>query len=132
MSWAFEAGKRLIIVRAEVSGPEGSAILSMALDTGATHTFIRSERIVRLGYDLSSSPNKTEVTTGSGVEYVPVITVSQFSALGQQHLDFSVTAMDLPENATIDGVIGLDFLRNSVLTLDFRKGQISFQTQPTD
>ncbi len=38
MSIPFDPQHRLVIVRAAVDGPSGSAVLRLALDTGATGT----------------------------------------------------------------------------------------------
>ena len=35
-----------------------------------------------------------------------------------------VVCHTLPPSAGVDGLLGLDFLRNSRLTIDFRSGQI--------
>jgi hypothetical protein len=47
------------------------------------------------------------------------------SALGQRRFGFPVVAHDLPAQAAVDGLLGLDFLRDQVLTVDFQKGQIT-------
>ena len=125
MSWAFNATRGLVLVAAEVSGPTRDATLTMALDTGATHTFIRTERLAYLGYEPSQSPNKVRVITGSGEDYTPVLGIDKLSALGREREAFSVTAVQLPASASVDGVIGLDFLRGGLLTLDFHRGLIT-------
>lgn len=50
--------------------------------------------------------------------------MTRFSALGQHRLGLSVLAHGLPATTGIDGLLGLDFLRGSVLTIDFLQGQI--------
>lgn len=37
----------------------------------------------------------------------------------------AVVAHTLPPSATVDGLLGLDFLRERLLTVDFRVGSIS-------
>ena len=46
MSFSFDVRHGLVIIQVEVSGPSGSAILSFALDTGATATLINLEKAV--------------------------------------------------------------------------------------
>ncbi len=77
-----------------------------------------------MGYEPSNSPNKTTVITGSDETYVPVVYIEKLLALGQEISNLPVTAMDLPPSASIDGVLGLDFLRGQVLTIDLQKGEI--------
>jgi hypothetical protein len=40
VSFAFDSHQGLIVVNAEIWGPSGSAVLSLALDTGATFTLL--------------------------------------------------------------------------------------------
>ena len=124
MSFSFDAQRGLVIVRAELEGPSGSVILRLALDTGATGTMVNVGMLVSIGYDPSLVANRIQVTTGSGVEYVPRILLSKITALGQERVDFPVLCHTLPPSASIDGLLGLDFLRGQRLTMDFLQGQI--------
>ena len=85
---------------------------------------VSAKLLTAIGYDLSLG-TLVPVTTGGGVIQVPEITVSQLDALGQTRTDFSVLAHNLPSTATIDGVLGLDFLRGQVLNIDFRLGLLA-------
>lgn len=53
------------------------------------------------------------------------LVLNRFTALGQDRIDFPDLSQALPPGAEIDGVLGLDFLRGQVLTLDFRVGLIT-------
>jgi predicted aspartyl protease len=125
MTVAFDSNDGLIIVAAELQGPSGNAILRLALDTGATTTLINSSVLVATGYDPAASPTRSEVTTGSGVEYVARAVLLRLSALGRQRSDFAVLAHTLPPSAGVDGLLGLDFLRGQLLAVDFRAGLIT-------
>lgn len=125
MTFAFDPHKGLIIVQVEVEGPTGVAVLRLALDTGATGTLINAGMLVSVGYDPALSPNRPQVTTGSGVEFVPSITVSKIVALGQERTDLVVLCHTLPPSANVDGLLGLDFLRGQSLSVDFRSGRIA-------
>jgi predicted aspartyl protease len=108
-----------------VFGPLGSIVLRLALDTGATATMINVAPLVTIGCDPSLSPDRVQVTTGSGVEYAPRVEVNRIKALGQERTLFSVLSHTLPASATIDGLLGLDFLRGQKLTIDFRQADVS-------
>jgi hypothetical protein len=71
MSFPFDPQQGLIIVPAELWGPNGSAVLRLALDTGATGTMVNTGMLVALGYDPALIPDRVQITTGSGVEFVP-------------------------------------------------------------
>jgi predicted aspartyl protease len=125
MSDSFNPHRGLVIVRIELFGPSGSANLRLALDTGASGTLINVGLLVAIGYDPALAPTRVQVTTGSGVEYGPRIEVSRLTALGQERTAFPVLAHTLPPSATIDGLLGLDFLRGQLLQIDFRQGRIT-------
>ena len=81
--------------------------------------------LVALGYDPALSQARVQVTTGSGVEYSPRVTLSRIRGLDQERLDFPVIGHTLPPSAGVDGLIGLDFFRDRNLVIDFRAGQIT-------
>jgi len=124
MSFPFNPHQGLVIVQAELDGPSGKAVVRLALDTGATGTLINAALFVAVGYDPALAPNRIQVTTGSGVAFVPRISVNKISALGQERENFPILCHTLPSSASVDGLLGLDFLRGQMLTIDFRNGQI--------
>jgi predicted aspartyl protease len=128
MSTPFNGREGLIIVRVQVTGPAGSAVLQLALDTGATSTLINTGLLVALGYDPASTSERVEVTTGSGIEFAPRVVLEKILALGASRSSFAVLSHTLPPSAGVDGVLGLDFFRNGHLTIDFRQGTLAFAT----
>ena len=122
MSIPFDPREGLIIVPAELWGPSGSVVLRLALDTGATSTVVNVGMLVAIGYDPALAPDRVQVTTGSGVEFAPRITLRQITALEQQRTDFAVLGHTLPPSAGVDGLLGLDYVRGLRLTVDLRSG----------
>jgi predicted aspartyl protease len=125
MSFAFEPQQGLIIIRAELWGPSGSAVLRLALDTGATGTVVNVGMLVAVGYDPALVPDRIQVTTGSGVEFVPRVILDKLEALGHERTGFPVLCHTLPPSAGVDGLLGLDFFRGQSLTIDFRNGRVT-------
>lgn len=125
MSFSFDPGQGLILVRAEMWGPDGSGVLRLALDTGATGTLVNVAILVALGYDPGLASDRVQVTTGSGIEFVPRVILDRVSALGQERQAFPVLAHTLPPSAGVDGLLGLDFFRGQSLTIDFRSGRVA-------
>ena len=125
MSSSFDPAQGLIIVNTELHGPIGSVILRLALDTGATGTIINSGMLVSIGYDPSLSPDRIQVTTGSGVEFAPRIKVSKITALKKEQTDFPILCHTLPPSTGVDGLLGLDFFRGQLLVIDFSIGEIT-------
>jgi predicted aspartyl protease len=124
VSFPFNNQRGLVVVQAEVFGPLGSIVLRLAVDTGATATMINVAPLVSVGYDPSLVSHRVQVTTGSGVEFVPKINVTKIRVLGQERIQFPVLSHTLPPSASIDGLLGLDFLRSQKLVIDFRQGTI--------
>ena len=124
MDFSFDPQQKLIIVRAELWGPNGSGVLQLALDTGATTTLVNVGMLVAIGYDPALAPDRVQVTTGSGIEFAPRVIVDRIVALGQERSVFPVLGHTLPPSAGVDGLLGLDFFRGQSLTIDFRTGQV--------
>jgi len=124
VNYSFNPHRGLIVIQAEVWGPSGSIVLGLALDTGATGTMINVAPLTTIGYDPSLAPDRVQVTTGSGVEYAPRVSVIRIKAMGQERRHFPVLAHTLPPSARIDGLLGLDYLRGQVLNMDFRQGTL--------
>jgi len=124
MTFRFHAEQGLVLVGADLEGPRGTAVLRLALDTGATATLVNVAMLVAVGYDPGIDRDRVQVTTGSGIEFAPRIRVTRLKALGQERLHFPVLGHTLPPSAGVDGVIGLDFLRGRMLSVDFRRGEI--------
>lgn len=99
----------------------------MALDTGATTIVINAAILVALGYAPATSPDRVQMTTGSGIEFVPRLPVDRIQALGQNRSQFVVIAHTLPPTTSVDGLVGLDFLRGQELTIDFRAARITLR-----
>ncbi len=124
MSVAFNPQRGLIVVQTELTGPSSNALLRLALDTGATATLINVGLLVAVGYDPALAPDRVQITTGSGIEFVPRIIVNSLKALGQERTNFPILGHTLPPSTSVDGLLGLDFMRGHKLTIDFRLGQI--------
>ena len=125
MSHSFDASRGVIVVPAELFGPAGSVVLHLAVDTGATQTMINVGLLAFAGYDPSLVPDRVQVTTGSGVEYAPRVPVERIDALGRTRRNFPVLAHTLPPSAHIDGLLGLDYMRDRRLVIDFRQNKLS-------
>jgi predicted aspartyl protease len=125
MSVPFNLRLNLIVVRTRIWGPSGDTILRLALDTGSTSTLINKSRLVAAGYDPQTSTDQVRLATGSSVELVPRVHVDRIDALEQTRTKLQVVCHTVPPSTGIDGLLGLDFFRDSQLVIDFRNGQIT-------
>ena len=113
MSFPFDPSRGPIFVRGQISGPLGLANLNLILDTGATTSLIRGAILISIGYDPD------------GVEVIPRVVLNRLTALGQHRIGIPVPSHSLPQEAGVDGLLGLDFLRVSALLVDFRGGRVT-------
>lgn len=127
MAVPFDAQRGLIVIPTRLGGPHGDVVVRLALDTGATRTLINWDPIVFIGYDPAGIGPRVEVTTGSGIEFVPELSVQSVEALQQVRVDFPLLCHTLPPSATVDGVLGLDFMRGHRLVVDFRAATVSLE-----
>jgi predicted aspartyl protease len=125
MSFSFDGQQGLIVVPVRLTGPSGTAVVRLALDTGATRTLINASLLIAVGYDPVATLERTEVETGSGVEFAALVPISKIEALGREFTQFRVLAHTLPPSAGVDGVLGLDFLRGQLLSIDFASGRLA-------
>ena len=102
-------------------------IVRLALDTGATATTVSTEVLISLGYDPGAASEQVPITTGSGIEVAPRVVLNRIEALFQQRRSFPALSYTLPSSASVDGVLGLDFLRGWRLIVDFRAGAITLE-----
>jgi hypothetical protein len=93
----------------------------LALDTGATKSLINEAMLIAVGYDPALAVGgRVQVTTGSGIEYLPQIRLLSLAALGLKRADFPVLSHTLPPTTGVDG---LDFLKNERVLIDLSGGE---------
>ena len=82
------------------------------------------------GYELKNSIDEVEVETANGIIVNEIYEVHKIESLGIEKMNFKVQVYDFLAHgitSEYDGVIGLDFLRGSSLTLDFRHNKIKIE-----
>jgi predicted aspartyl protease len=126
MKIKFDASQGLIVIPTRLYGSQGDTIVRLALDTGATISMINWDVAVLLGYDPASMKERIQITTGSGVEFAPRITMKKIEVTGRSLENFLMLCHTLPPSATVDGLLGLDFFRGERLILDLQLGIVDF------
>ncbi len=127
MSFKLNLETGLIIVPTHIFGPDGDTIVHLALDTGATSSLINWDVAMIIGYDPAIVKERVHMTTGSGVEFAPPIMVRKIEALSIIKEHFRIICHTLPPTARVDGLLGLDFFRNTRLNIDYISGKIEAQ-----
>lgn len=121
MTYSFRAD-RVILVTSRLATESAAVLCTFALDTGATRSIVTTSRAATLDLELKPAP---PVVTASRTERPEQGVLARFDALGLVRRDFGILVMDLPAATGIDGLLGLDFLRDTRLTIDFRAGVLS-------
>lgn len=127
MRYPFDPATGLVVVRARLFGPRGDAVVDLALDSGATTSLINWPTALALGYDPARSQHRIEITTASGREYCPVISVSAIEVLGKRMSNLEVVCHDLPARASVRGLLGLHFMRRFDVRINFKQGFITLR-----
>ena len=115
-----------ILIPIKVIGIDGNSFrdIEVALDTGATTTSIPIYVASALGYNISNPKRIEEIVTGSGIEKAQIIEIKELTAIGQTMENIEVMCHDLPPEAPVEGVLGLNFLMNFDVHISFSKGTI--------
>lgn len=123
MELKFDPKSSIIVITPTLVGINGKKKkIDMALDTGATYTMIPWDLAEVLGYAPELSKERIELITASGVEKSPLITLNSLSVLQKNAKDVKTIVHDLPPKSYVDGLLGLSFLRNFEIRLNFKKG----------
>jgi len=123
----FNPVRGLVIVTIGIFGPLGGKIVRLAVDTGSLPTVIHPKHLAEIGYDVSQASGSTQIITASGTVDVHNFTLVHMNALGQRQDDVPVISHALPLRTRVDGLLGLDFVRQQRqrLIVDFRTGQVT-------
>jgi hypothetical protein len=105
----FDATRGPVVVLAEIQGPKMKIVARLALDTGATFTFLNAHLLDAIGCAPTAKSDRMKITTASAIEVAPIVLVRSLKALGQMRRPFRVIAHTLPPSASVDGLLGLDF-----------------------
>ncbi len=116
-----------ILLDVKLSGPKETKKIKMLLDTGASLCIIPFEIANILGYKPYITTESVNITTASGVESMPTITLESISVLGLKAENVITVCHDLPETSRVDGLLGLSYLKNFKLTLDFKNGILELE-----
>jgi predicted aspartyl protease len=107
----FAARRELIFVSGMIEGPRGEAAVRLILDTGASQTIIVPDILDDIGYSPRDGIKTSTVSTAISREQGYMLRVARFTALGFAMNNFLVHIFDLEDRRSIDGLIGLNFLR---------------------
>lgn len=124
--FSFNPQASSIALRAIVEG-NVPRIVTLILDTGASYTQLPWRVLHAIRSDPGPDASTVRVVTTSGVEVPPLARVKRLSAMGKSVDNLEVLCHDLPPEARVDGLLGLNFLRHFNISIRFREGAIEIE-----
>ncbi len=117
--------KGALVVEMEVYGRagEGPWKLRAAVDTGASATMIPAAVARLLGYPLDGTEPE-RIVTGSGVVYAPRVVLDRLDIGPASARGVEAICHDLPQECTVDALLGLSFLTRFDVRFDFAAWQM--------
>ena len=122
---SFEKKGSAVVVPVRLWGPGGEAEVKMIFDTGATITTVNRATLDRLGLVLDSSAPSIQSHTANGV-VVRQLGIIEGAALGRARVPrgLTVSLCDVCAKGEVVGLLGLNFSRNFLVTMDHVAGRI--------
>ena len=99
--------------------------VELILDTGATMTVLSTNVAIELGLLSNTQTRVTTVNTAGGPVQVNLTQIDSIQIETAKARNVSVVIHDLPEaQPGVDGLLGMSFLNNFLVTLDSDQGQL--------
>jgi predicted aspartyl protease len=102
--------------------------LTLALDTGASHTTVDITPLLMAGYEMKDAIRIEKIETASGIIDTYVFRIKEFSSLDITRKNVEVCAYDFLTYHLLtdfDGVLGLDFFKDVKFCIDMHKNVIT-------
>jgi hypothetical protein len=109
--------------------------ITLALDTGASHTTVDLTPLLLAGYSVSDVVGMEKIETASGVIEAYIFVVHRIECLGIVRKNFTLSAYDFFAYhflADFEGVLGLDFLKGTKFCIDLEEQEITVQLKNND
>lgn len=114
------SSEKIIVLDVILKHKENKKLLRMALDTGASFVLVPWDVVDLLEIKPELSQRRIDIITASGIEKTPVVAVDSITVLAKEAKNVDLIIHDLPENSHISGLLGLSFLKNFKLVIDFK------------
>src|SRR5205823_4061768 len=114
----------LIFVDVMLHGPTGRRSARFLVDTGAAMTSVQAALTDALGYGAHMAIRRTRLVGAGGPIEGYSLPLQKIEAMGAASLGLEVVCEDI-EPDDVDGLIGVNFLRDHVLTIDYPRGEIT-------
>lgn len=120
----FDPTQDLILLEVDLHGPRRAKQCLFVLDTGCAVTLVRPEVLDEIGYSARDGEARTTITSALGRESGYTLRIARFDALGFTRRDVLFHVHDLPDEAGVDGLLGLSFLSQFNYEIRSQEGRI--------
>ena len=110
-----------------MTGPAGTKVVNLLVDTGSTYTILPIEVLESIGLSPAESEAHERIATGSGYIIAPKLRVRTFNTLGRRFRRLPVIAHTLPFGGPIDGLLGMDVLSRMKARIAVADGSIEVE-----
>jgi predicted aspartyl protease len=124
IKFKLDTTEGIILCKARLANKTQSIFIKLAVDTGASLTMISIESALAIGIDPYKSMRQIEITTASGIVFVPVIKIPAFKCLGAELTNMEAVCHNLPPESCVEGLLGLNFLKPAKVIIDFSRNII--------
>ena len=100
----------LLLTRAAITGPAGTKVINLLVDTGSTYTILPVEVLESIGISPAESEHHERIATGSGYVIAPKVRLTSIDTLGKRFKRAGVIAHTLPFGGPVDGLLGMELL----------------------
>ena len=121
----FNLQDKAVIVQVCVEADGMTNDLRFLLDTGTFETLISEEAMIQMGYVRANSNEDVPIKTVTGMAMALRFETERISALGVTRRGMNVISYPMLYDSGIDGLLGLDFFEDAVLSIDFNTAEIS-------
>ena len=121
----FDISEKAVIVPVNLEIDGITARTDFIVDTGTSETLICENRLRKMGLVRANSIDDVQIQAVGGNLTAYRYKIESISALGVTKPNMVVLAHPMPKGSGIDGLLGLDFFEDKVLTIDFKQAEIS-------
>src|SRR3989338_7986395 len=123
LRWVDERGT-VVIVPATLNE---KAAARFVVDTGASYTMISQATAKELEIDLEKKLPTIPFQTANGIIQAPLVNLSSIDVGGLQVKDLTAAVHDVFPDASISGLLGLNFLSNFRMDIDTQNGVLHLE-----
>ena len=116
----------LLFTRAALKHQNRIRVVDLLIDSGSTYTIVSWELLLSLNLDPASSSTRRPIMTANGLLVLPEVEVDELHSLGRFVERFPVLAHTIPLGSQVDGLLGMNFLRQFEMDLNFKQRTIRF------